>query len=239
MFIAGPCSLESYEQGLMDALKCKELGIEYFRAGVFKPRTTPDSFQGLRKEGMEVLNKIKDQVGIKVVTELVDASFIPLYDNVDIIQVGSRNCQNFELLKAVAKTGKPVLLKRGFGMTVQEFLGAADYLTAYGCKNVIMCERGIKTFETATRNTLDLACVPIIQQASEYKVIVDPSHGTGKRNLVLPMAKAALAVGADGLIIEATQIPDAAITDSFQTIGYEQLEQLKKFYDNWTLSSAG
>lgn len=231
MFIAGPCSLESYEQGLQDAQKCKDLGIEYFRAGVFKPRTTPNSFQGLREEGMKILEQIKEEVGIKVITELVDTKFIPLYDKVDIIQIGSRNCQNFELLKEVATLGKPVLLKRGFGMTIAEFIGAADYLKTYGCKDIILCERGIKTFETATRNTLDLACVPIIHQTTDYKIIVDPSHGTGHRDLVIPLAKASLAVGADGLIIEATQTPEYAITDGFQSLDYNELALLKGYYE--------
>lgn len=231
MFIAGPCSLESYEQGLRDAQKCKDLGIEYFRAGVFKPRTTPNSFQGLREEGMKILEQIKEKVGIKIITELVDTKFIPLYDKVDIIQIGCRNCQNFELLKEVATLGKPILLKRGFGMTIAEFIGAANYLKAYGCKNIVLCERGIKTFETATRNTLDLACVPIIHQTTDYKIIVDPSHGTGHRNLVIPLAKASLAVGADGLIVEATQTPELAITDGFQSLNYNELALLKRYYE--------
>ena len=231
MFIAGPCSLESYEQGLRDAQKCKDLGIEYFRAGVFKPRTTPNSFQGLREEGMKILEQIKEKAGIKIITELVDTKFIPLYDKVDIIQIGCRNCQNFELLKEVATLGKPILLKRGFGMTIAEFIGAANYLKAYGCKNIVLCERGIKTFETATRNTLDLACVPIIHQTTDYKIIVDPSHGTGHRNLVIPLAKASLAVGADGLIVEATQTPELAITDGFQSLNYNELALLKRYYE--------
>lgn len=231
MLIAGPCSLESYEKALKDAQECKRLGIEYFRAGAFKPRTTPDSFQGLRKEGLKILSRIKEEVGIKIVTELVSAEFLPLYEDVDIIQIGSRNCQNFELLKAVASCGKPILLKRGFGMTIKEFIGAADYLKAYGAKDIILCERGIKTFENATRNTLDFAAVPIIQNETSYKIIIDPSHGTGRRELVIPMSKAALALGADGLIVEATEKPECALTDGFQTIDYQQLGELKKLFD--------
>ena len=231
MLIAGPCTLETYEQGLRDAQECKRLGIEYFRAGVFKPRTNPMDFQGLREEGMTILKQIKNETGVKVVTELVDAKFLPLYDFVDIIQIGSRNCQNFELLKEVAKTGCPVLLKRGFGMTVNEFISAANYLTQYGCSEVILCERGIRTFETATRNTLDIAAIPLIHQQTNYKIIVDPSHGTGKRELVLPMSAAAMAAGADGLLVEMTYCPEEAITDGFQTINYEQAVQLKKLYD--------
>ena len=151
MLIAGPCSLESYEKGLRDAQECKRLGIEYFRAGAFKPRTQPDSFQGLREEGLKILSRIKTEVDIKIVTELVAAEFLPLYEDVDIIQIGSRNCQNFELLKTVAKCGKPILLKRGFGMTIEEFIGAANYLKHYGATDIILCERGIRTFENSTR----------------------------------------------------------------------------------------
>lgn len=231
MLIAGPCSLESYEKGLRDAQECKRLGIEYFRAGAFKPRTQPDSFQGLREEGLKILSQIKTEVDIKIVTELVAIEFLPLYEDVDIIQIGSRNCQNFELLKAVAKCGKPILLKRGFGMTIEEFIGAANYLKTYGASDIILCERGIRTFENSMRNTLDFGAIPIIQNSTDYKVIIDPSHGTGRRELVIPMSKAAIAVGADGLIVEATEKPDEALTDGFQTIGYEQLSQVKSIYD--------
>lgn len=230
MLIAGPCSLESYEKAVEDAKECKKLGIEYFRAGAFKPRTSPNSFQGLREEGLKILSVIKKEVDIKIVTELVASEFLHLYDDVDIIQIGSRNCQNFELLKTIASIGKPILLKRGFGMTIQEFIGAADYLKAYGAKDIILCERGIKTFENATRNTLDFAAVPIIHQETNYKVIIDPSHGTGRRDLVLPMSKAAIAIGADGLIVECTKEPDKALTDGFQTINYEQLKELRGIY---------
>jgi 3-deoxy-7-phosphoheptulonate synthase len=235
MLIAGPCTLESYEKALKDAQECKRLGIEYFRAGAFKPRTTPNSFQGLREEGIQILSCIKKEVGIKTVTELVSSEFLPLYEDVDIIQIGSRNCQNFELLKQVAPYGKPILLKRGFGMTIQEFIGAADYLKEYGATDIILCERGIKTFETATRNTIDFAAVPIIQNETNYKIIVDPSHGTGRQDLVIPMSRAALAIGADGLIVEATENPKEAITDGFQTIDYNQLAKLKRICDIWKI----
>ena len=232
MLIAGPCTLESYEKALDDALCCKSYGIEYFRAGAFKPRTSPKSFQGLREEGLRVLYRIKRDTGLKIVTELVDSDYLPLYSDVDIIQIGSRNCQNFELLKKVAmNTNKPILLKRGFGMTIQEFIGAADYLKEYGAKEIILCERGIKTFENSTRNTLDLAAIPIIQSETDYKIIVDPSHGTGRRDLVIPMSKAALAVGANGLIVECTKYPDKALTDGFQTIDHNQLFEIKKIFD--------
>lgn len=231
MLIAGPCSLESYEKALDDALCCKRYGIEYFRAGAFKPRTSPKAFQGLREEGLKILSRIKKETGLKIVTELVDSDYLPLYSDIDIIQIGSRNCQNFELLKKIAPIGKPILLKRGFGMTIDEFIGAADYLKEYGAKDIILCERGIKTFENATRNTLDLAAIPIIHQQTNYKIIVDPSHGTGRRDLVIPMSRAALAVGADGLIVECTKKPDEALTDGFQTIDYNQLLEIKIFFD--------
>lgn len=228
MLIAGPCSLENYEKGLEDAKECKRQNVDYFRAGVFKPRTSPHSFQGLREEGIEILVKIKNEVGIKVVTEITSAEFLPLYKNIDMLQIGSRNCQNFELLKAVAQSGKPILLKRGFGMTIEEFIGAAEYLKYYGATEIILCERGIKTFETATRNTLDLAAVPIVHKQTDYKIIVDPSHGTGYSDLVIPLAKAAIAVGADGIMVECTKNPKNAISDAQQTINYAQLKQLRK-----------
>ena len=227
MIIAGPCTLESYEQALDDALCCKRNGIEYFRAGAFKPRTSPKDFQGLREEGLEILTQIKSETGLKIVTELVDSDYPPLYKDVDIIQIGSRNCQNFELLKKVAmNTNKPILLKRGFGVTVKEFIGAANYLQEYGAAEIILCERGIKTFENATRNTIDFAAIPIIHAETNYKIIVDPSHGTGRRDLIIPMSKAAMAIGADGLIIECTANPELAITDGFQTINHQELNQL-------------
>lgn len=231
MLIAGPCSLESYEKGLKDAQKCKELEIDFFRAGVFKPRTSPYAFQGLREEGMKILSAIKKETSVKTVTELVSIDFLDLYDDVDIIQIGSRNCQNFELLKEIGRSGKPVLLKRGFGMTIDEFIGAADYLKVYGTKEIILCERGIRTFENSMRNTLDFGAVPIIQNSTDYKIIIDPSHGCGRRDLVIPMCKAAIAIGADGLLVEATEIPDQALTDGFQTVDYNQLMEIKRLYD--------
>lgn len=231
MLIAGPCSLESYEKGLKDAKECKKLGIEYFRAGVFKPRTSPYDFQGLREDGMEILSAIRKETGVKTVTELVSFKFANLFDDVDIIQIGSRNCQNYELLKEIGSLNKPVLLKRGFGTTIKEFLCSADYLKTYGAKEVILCERGIRSFETSMRHTLDIGAVPIIQNTSDYKIIIDPSHSTGRRELVIPFCKAAMAIGADGLIVEATEIPEEALTDGFQTIDYKQLVEVKKIYD--------
>lgn len=231
MLIAGPCALKNYDEGLRDAYACKRLGVDYFRAGCFKPRTYPDSFQGLQQEGLEILKRIKYQVGIKVITEITSIEYLDLYDDVDMLQIGSRNCQNFELLKTLAmKTDKPILLKRGFGMSIKEFEGAAAYLKAYGALDVILCERGIKTFERDTRNTLDFAAIPLLQ-AKGFTVIVDPSHGTGRRDLIFPMSKAAIACGADGLIIETTENPDGAISDSSQTIDFKSLKEIKDFYD--------
>ena len=225
MIIAGPCSIETYDRAMRDAEQLSALGIHYFRGGAFKPRTSPNDFQGHQEKGIEILNTIKEQTGMKIVTELVDSDFLPLYDNVDIIQIGSRNCQNFELLKKVGKLNRPVLLKRGFGMTIQEFISAANYLKEYGTdeKNIILCERGIRTFETATRNTLDIAAIPIVHQQTNYKIIVDPSHAAGRRDLIIPFSCAAMAAGADGLIVVCTGFPDLAYTDSKQQINYETM----------------
>lgn len=235
MLIAGPCSVESYEKAIEDALYCKSIGIEYFRAGAFKPRTLPIGFQGLGEEGIKILNQIKKETGLKIVTEIVDYDYINLYDDIDVLQVGSRNCQNFELLKKLAVLDKPILLKRGFGMTITEFIGAAKYLEKYGLASdkIILCERGIKTFEDLTRNTLDFAAIPLIHHLTKHKIIVDPSHGTGHRELVIPMSKAAIAGTADGLIIECTKDPDSALTDAKQTINYSQLLEIKEFYDKY------
>lgn len=234
MFIAGPCAIQSYDQAMRDAEECVKLGIEYFRAGVFKPRTYAGSFQGLGEKGMEILMKVKKQTGLKVVTELTAEKYIPLYENVDIIQIGSRNCQNFELLKEVAKLGKTVLLKRGFGMTANEFLAAATYLFDGGLtrKNIIFCERGIKTFETSTRNTLDVSTIALLKQ-SGYNVIADPSHATGLNDIVVPCGKAAIVAGANGVMVEIASNPDNLLSDKDQAINYKQLAELKRFYDFW------
>ena len=233
MIIAGPCSVTSFESTLEDAKYLKSIGIEYFRGGAFKPRTSPHDFQGLGPKGIEILKEVKKEIDIKIVTEIVDIRHFNHFENIDIIQVGSRNCQNFELLKELAVFGKPVLLKRGFGMTIDEFINAAEYLKAYGLDEdkIILCERGIKTFETATRNTLDLSAVPILKSRTNYKVIVDPSHGTGHRDLIIPMSRAAIAGTADGLIIECTKDPDSSLTDAKQIIGYNEIKEIKEFYD--------
>lgn len=235
MIIAGPCSITTKESALRDAQFLSDIGVQYFRGGIFKPRTNPHSFQGIGLEGLDILNEIKKETKIKIVTEIVDIRHIPYFENVDIIQVGSRNCQNFELLKELAKFGSTVLLKRGFGMTVDEFIDAAEYLKEYGLKDyqIILCERGIKTFENSTRNTLDLSAVPILKAKTNYKIIVDPSHGTGRRDLVVPMSKAAIAGTADGLLIECTKYPDTSITDAMQTIGYDKMSEIVNFYNKY------
>lgn len=233
MIIAGPCSITTLDQALKDAEFLKSIGIEYFRGGIFKPRTNPNTFQGIGFKGFDILEEVKKEYNMKIVTEIVDIRHFNHFGNIDIIQVGSRNCQNFELLKELAVFGKPVLLKRGFGITIDEFINAAEYLKVYGLDDdkIILCERGIKTFETATRNTLDLSAVPILKSRTNYKVIVDPSHGTGLRELVVPMSKAAIAGTADGLIIECTKDPDSSLTDAKQIIGYNEIKEIKEFYD--------
>lgn len=226
MFITGPCSLTSYELGLEEAKAAKSLGATYFRAGCYKPRTYPNTFQGLRNEGLEILCRIRQEVGIKVITEVVEAEEVkPYLNDIDMIQIGSRNCQNFELLKTVSKWHKPVLLKRGFGMKIEELYGAAAYLR--DASEVVLCERGIRTFETLTRNTIDYSLIPITRHRGlPYKVIIDPSHGVGISQYVLPMAQAALAAGADGVMIEATFNPSNSPTDAMQMVTFEQLKKL-------------
>ena len=216
--MAGPCSVESEEQLTEIAVKAKQLGANILRGGAFKPRTSPYAFQGMRADGIELLLKAKEKTGLPIVTELMDASHLPLFDRVDIIQVGARNMQNFELLKALGKTNKPVLLKRGLSSTMQELLMSAEYIMAGGNEKVILCERGIRTFETATRNTLDISAVPMLKELSHLPVIVDPSHATGVSKLVKPMSLAAAACGADGLMIEVHNNPSKALCDGPQSL---------------------
>ncbi len=216
--MAGPCSVESEEQLTEIAVKAKQLGANILRGGAFKPRTSPYAFQGMRADGIELLLKAKEKTGLPIVTEIMDASHLPLFDKVDIIQVGARNMQNFELLKALGKTNKPVLLKRGLSSTMQELLMSAEYIMAGGNEKVILCERGIRTFETATRNTLDISAVPMLKELSHLPVIVDPSHATGVSKLVKPMSLAAAACGADGLMIEVHNNPSKALCDGPQSL---------------------
>ena len=217
--IAGPCAVESYEQMKEVTKDLVACGIKIIRGGAFKPRTSPYAFQGLREKGLEILQAMKDEFGVAVVTEVVGVTHIDKIAEVaDCLQIGARNCQNYHLLEMASKAGKPILLKRGMSTTVNEWLGAAEYLLVNGCPGVVLCERGIRTFETATRNTLDLGAVAVAKQETHFPVIVDPSHAAGKVSLVLPLAKAAVALGADGLIVEAHPDPVTACSDAAQQI---------------------
>ena len=207
---AGPCSVESEEQICLVAELVKKSGASLLRGGAFKPRTSPYAFQGMREEGIRLLLEAKEKTGLPIVTEIMDLSHLPLFENVDVIQVGARNMQNFELLKALGHTDKPILIKRGLSSTIQELLMSAEYIMAGGNERVMLCERGIRTFETATRNTLDLSCIPVLKSLTHLPVIIDPSHATGVAKLVPPMAMAAVAAGADGLIIEVHNDPPHA-----------------------------
>lgn len=226
--IAGPCSVESEDQVCGIAEEIKASGVKLYRGGAFKPRTSPYAFQGMRQTGIELLEKAKERTGLPIVTEVMDISHLPLFDNVDVIQVGARNMQNFELLKELGTLKKPILLKRGLSSTLQEFLMSAEYIMAGGNGNIILCERGIRTFETATRNTLDLSAVPLLKSLSHLPVIVDPSHATGIANLVLPMALAATASGADGLMIEVHNDPEHALCDGPQSLRPGSFQELVK-----------
>ena len=225
--IAGPCSVESEDQLNFIAEEVKKSGAGFLRGGAFKPRTSPYSFQGLEYEGLELLKVAREKTGLPIVTEIMSVKDLEVFaKDVDIIQVGARNMQNFDLLKELGKINKPILLKRGFSATIEELLMSAEYILAGGNENVILCERGIRTFETFTRNTLDLSAIPAIKKLSHLPVIVDPSHATGKRFMIAPLAKAAVAVGADGLIIEVHNNPEKALCDGPQSIRPEEFEIL-------------
>lgn len=225
--IAGPCSVESEEQIVNIAERVKVSGATFLRGGVFKPRTSPYSFQGLGENGLELLKIAKEKTGLPIVTELMSLEYLDMFlEDVDVIQIGARNMQNYPLLKEVGKIKKPVLLKRGMSATIEEFLMAAEYIMLEGNENVILCERGIRTFERYTRNTLDLSAVPILKKLSHLPVIVDPSHGTGLWWLVEPLSKAAIAVGADGLIIEVHNDPLNARCDGEQSITTGRFQKL-------------
>ncbi|HEU0004468.1 MAG TPA: 3-deoxy-7-phosphoheptulonate synthase, partial [Terriglobia bacterium] len=225
--MAGPCSVEYREQILTTAEKVKAAGAKILRGGAYKPRTSPYDFQGLEEEGLKLLAEARDKTGLKIVTEIITPENIDLVNEyTDIFQVGARNMQNFALLKRLGRMKKPVLLKRGMMSTLKELLMSAEYVVSQGNPNVILCERGIRTFETYTRNTLDIAAVPALKQLSHLPVIVDPSHGTGKRNLIPPVSKAAVAVGADGLIIEVHPNPEEAFSDGQQSLLPEEFTAL-------------
>ncbi len=226
--IAGPCSVESEAQICEVAGRVKQAGAQFLRGGAFKPRTSPYAFQGLKAEGLELLREARKKTGLPIVTEIMSADHLPLFKDVDIIQVGARNMQNFELLKELGKTDKPILLKRGLSSTIEELLMSAEYIMAGGNEKVILCERGIRTYETFTRNTLDISAVPILKKLSHLPVIVDPSHASGISWLVEPLAMAAVAAGADGLIIEVHNDPARALSDGAQSLTPDQFDQVAK-----------
>jgi 3-deoxy-7-phosphoheptulonate synthase len=225
--IAGPCAIESREQAFAIAERVCRAGAQFFRGGAYKPRTSPYTFQGLGEEALRIMAEIRDRFGMKIVTEAIDNESLGLVEEyADVIQIGARNMQNFSLLKRAGKTRKPVLLKRGMSATVEEFLMAAEYIMSEGNYQVVLCERGVRTFADHTRNTLDLSVVPAVQRLSHLPIVVDPSHGTGKRNKVTPLSRAAVAVGADGLIVEVHNQPDKALSDGMQSLYPEQFEEL-------------
>ena len=225
--IAGPCSVENHDQIVEVAESVKKSGATLLRGGAFKPRTSPYSFQGLELEGLELLKEAKAKTGLPIVTEIMSPKMVEKFESdVDIIQVGARNMQNFDLLKELGKASKPILLKRGLSATIEEWLMSAEYIMAGGNENVILCERGIRTFETYTRNTLDLSAIPAVKKLSHLPVVVDPSHSAGRRWMVEPLSLAAMAIGADGLIIEVHNCPEKALCDGAQSLDPKQFDEL-------------
>ncbi|WP_456394373.1 3-deoxy-7-phosphoheptulonate synthase [Thermococcus sp.] len=234
--IAGPCSVETEEQIMKTAEFLSGLGVKVLRGGTFKPRTSPYSFQGYGEKALRWLKKAGEEFGLVTVSEVMDAGKVELVSKyVDILQIGTRNAQNFDLLKEVGKRDKPVILKRGFANTIQEWLYSAEYILAEGNENVILCERGIRTFETSTRFTLDISAVPVVKELSHLPIIVDPSHAAGKRSLVKPLSRAALAVGADGIMVEVHPKPEKAMSDSKQQLNFEEFKELLEDLRKWRL----
>lgn len=238
MMVAGPCSVESEGQVREVAKSLKRMGVPFLRGGAFKPRTSPYDFQGLGENGLKILRKVADEFGLKVVSEIVSPDHIDFAtDYVDVIQIGARNMQNFELLKRTGMVSTPVLLKRGMSATIEEFMFAAEYIVSHGNTQVILCERGIRTYEKATRNTLDISAVPILKQETHLPVLVDITHSTGRRDILLPIAKSALAAGANGIMVEVHPEPAVALSDAKQQINIPQFEELtQKLYDSGLLS---
>lgn len=227
--IAGPCSVESEKQIVETAIKVKKSGAKMLRGGAFKPRTSPYAFQGLERDGLKLLAKAREESGLPFVTEVINPEDVELVgEYADCLQIGARNVQNFPLLKRAGRFGKPVLLKRGMSTTIEEFLMSAEYILSEGCKDVILCERGIRTFETATRNTLDISAVPVIKERSHLPIIIDPSHSSGSRRYVLPLSFASLACGADGLIVEVHPEPEKALCDGPQSLTLNDFDLLMK-----------
>ena len=226
--MAGPCSVESEEQIVGVAQSVKAAGATILRGGAYKPRTSPYAFQGLGTEGLNLLRAAREATGLPICTELMDLRHLDEFHDIDIIQIGARNMQNFDLLKEVGKTDKPILLKRGLSSTIQEWLMSAEYIMSEGNEKIILCERGIRTYETATRNTLDLSCVPILHELTHLPVVVDPSHATGKAKLVAPMSAAAVAAGADGLMIEVHNDPAHALCDGAQSLTPDKFAEVAR-----------
>lgn len=226
VFIAGPCAVESERQIIETAIAMKKAGVKILRGGAYKPRTSPYSFQGLGREGLKLLKKAKEETGLAIVTEITDLRTLDLFEDVDMIQIGARNMQNFELLKEVGKFGKPALLKRGFVNTVEEWLMSAEYIASNGVFDIVLCERGVRTFETLTRNTLDLGIIPLVKEITRLPVIIDPSHASGNKKLIRPLTLAAAAVSADGAIIECHVSPENALCDGEQAITPEELKEI-------------
>lgn len=240
--IAGPCTVESSEQMLDTANAVKEAGADMLRGGAFKPRTSPYAFQGFGLKGLKILEKARDETGLPIVTEVMDTRDVSwVCEYVDVLQIGTRNMQNFSLLREVGKTNKPVLLKRGMHSTIEEWLNCAEYILSEGNPDVILCERGVRTFETYTRNTLDISAVPVLRELTHLPVVIDPSHGTGKASLISSMSLAAVATGADGLMVEVHRNPAEAVSDKEQTLSPAQFSEmmkkvrpLRKFMDGLT-----
>lgn len=231
--VFGPCAVESYEQVAAVAQELKAKGLKFIRGGAYKPRTSPYDFQGLGLEGLQILDRIRKEFGLAVITEIVSPNDIEAaLDHIDVIQIGARNMHNFELLKEVGAVNKPVLLKRGLSATIDEFIHAAEYIMAQGNGNIILCERGIRTYEKATRNTLDITAVPILKQETHLPVLVDVTHSTGRKDLLLPAAKAALAIGADGVMAEVHPDPSVALSDSAQQMDFQEFDAFWKNIQN-------
>ncbi|MDE5852496.1 MAG: 3-deoxy-7-phosphoheptulonate synthase [Oscillospiraceae bacterium] len=226
--MSGPCSVETEEQIIYVANRVKKAGASMLRGGAFKPRTSPYSFQGLGVDGLKLLLKAKKATGLPIVTELMDLKHLDLFSDIDVIQVGARNMQNFEMLKELGRCNKPILLKRGLSSTIEEWMMSSEYIMSGGNKNVILCERGIRTYETSTRNTLDISAIPMIKKISHLPIIVDPSHATGLTWMVEPLSKAAIAAGADGLMIEVHNCPTKALSDGAQSLDPDQFDDIMK-----------
>ena len=244
VMMAGPCSVESEKQILETAYAVARLGAKFLRGGAFKPRTSPYDFQGLEEAGLKLLRKAKQETGLGVITEVMSDRDVPMVaEYADILQIGARNMQNFALLKTLGKAGKPVMLKRGLSSTIKELLMSAEYVVAHGNPNVILCERGIRTFETATRNTCDIAAVAVLNELSHLPVILDPSHATGKRSLVPPLCRAGVAIGADGLIVECHPNPEKAMSDGAQSLSLQQfanmMNELQPYIALWKEARVG